>query len=120
MANIPGAYGTIPSVWGPSRVEIIETDGKYKIGWSPMDYWKMIFIEGTAEEIARDLITKLQYDSKDYDIPYYGFVYVSFNPEVVCTVKSTDILASSFVVNLKFIQELTEALKPLKKLLPFI
>lgn len=124
----PFIHYQVPGVYGPTSSEITKTDKGYAIGWAPLGSWGEPAIEGTPREIARDIIVR--YSSVlalprsthglhiDLDhIPYYGAIHIKWKP--VLNVTLHDKLHTESIDTKLFVEELTNELKLLVKLLPF-
>jgi len=93
-----------------------------------MEYWGGPFIDASPKEIARSLIILYSNSLKVYvdpefgidrkSIPFYGCIKIQWVPELIISIEE-DTRIENFDKQ-TFIDELTEELKPLLNLLPFI
>jgi len=118
MSNIPGSH-RIPG-GDPLVHYIVKTDKGYGIRWEKD---KGYMIEGNAKHIARDILTryakglKMNLPPPYIKFPYYGVIFVDWEPEIKCWLEKTVYIKGCEVH--EFIDELTIELKKVFPLLTF-
>lgn len=130
MALLPFDPYRLPGC-DPDHHEIRKDERGYVIGWAPIECWGNPIIFSSLREMAKDLIKRHsslldlqeEYRQKhsfvfdNSSMGFYGIVKIEWRPQVKC---AADERAEFKIDKEKFLEELTEELKSVSKLLPFI